>query len=67
MNDYELKVVAAMRQHGGAFVGALATAMGLADLANFLKLKDSFPHIWREYSEIVARQERIERARAAGQ
>lgn len=51
--DHDLKVIEAMRKHGGGFVKALAEAAFRADSENLAKIKDAWPEYWKQYESFV--------------
>ena len=64
MNDREHKAVDAMARFGGGFVSALALAWRRADSENQSRLREAFPELIEQYSEIAADPEHAARGSA---
>lgn len=52
MHPAHWPIIAAMEQHGGSFVQALARAYRVADDDNRRRIREAFPEIWRRYETL---------------
>lgn len=57
-NDH--RTLKAMEIFGGSFASAIALAAQSADRFNYARLKEAFPDLWRDYTEMA---EQLERAK----
>lgn len=58
ISNYE--IIDTMQKYGGSFARAMSEAFRRADLENFRRLKEAFPELWDQYTQMaIAKKTKI--------